>query len=1163
MDTSKLKKFAPEARRMLMGQVASKMKSVLAEGSAASRENPQAVKELRGQTAAHGEDQVIEQVAYTWFNRFSALRFMDANGYNGIGIVSPAEGQTRPEILAEAAAGHIDEEIPSAIRQKVAALLDGRTPSRDPQAEAYRFLLVAVCNQWHGAMPFMFEKIADYTELLMPEDLLSADSVLARMREVMTQNACKDVEILGWLYQFYISEKKDQVFAGLKKNQKITPDNIPAATQLFTPHWIVRYLVENSLGRLWMLNRPGSRLLEQMDYYIAPEAPEEDFLRASSPEAIKVCDPACGSGHMLTYAFDLLYAIYEEEGYDPAEIPEKILTHNLYGIEIDERAGALAAFALAMKAAGRRKRFLRRPVQPNVCVLENVAFKDGELVDYITEVGRDLFTSDLRETLGQFSEAKNFGSLIVPKLKDATEAARVIASNQFESNLFLRDVHTRVQTVLRMAGYLTSRYHVVVANPPYMGGKGMNGPLGDFVKLNYADSKSDLMTCFMERTWRLTIDKGYWGMLNIPSWMFISSFKEFRKSLLLRNTFCSLLHLGRGIFGADFGTVVFCLRRGPQMHSERAFFGRLFKESVSVRSPEKIQKIFLSKEFDGYFRSQADFEKIPGNPISYWASVNAVAAFQGQPALSEVSVKRLGLCTGDNEAFLRGWVEVDYKKIGLGRTSNEDFLTSGFSYAPHNKGGESMRWYGNQDLVIKFDQASYDVLAVSCNKLASKGHYFRKCVSWSEIGHYFAVRYYPTGFVFNIKGPSVFADDETLLILLSYFNSGTFKYLLGFVSQSMSFNGGDVEKVPFPTLSADNRAEVLANSASCLAAAQDIYSSQEISWDFKTLPLLSSEHRQPTLAETYAHLRAHLGGMTDEMQRLEEANNRIFIDAYGLQEELTPEVPQEEITLTCNPAYRYGNNKTAVELEELLLADTMREFLSYAVGCMFGRYSIDAPGLILANQGDGIEKYLAKVPNPTFTPDADNVIPVLDGDWFADDITERFRKLLRVTFGEERFAENLAFIDNALGKDIRKYFTRDFYNDHVRRYKKRPVYWLFSSPRGTFNALIYMHRYRPDTVSVVLNGYLREYRTKLEAERRNLEALSISLDASQSERTNALKEIQRLGPMIDELDEYERETLFPLATQKIEIDLDDGVKANYPKLGAALKPIKGLADAEE
>jgi hypothetical protein len=492
METAKLKKFAQFARRSLLEQASAKLKLVLAENSAARRENPKAVAEIEKQIFgeagkytdnctlttdhSHRRAQLVDRVAYIWFNRFCALRFMDVNRYTRIGVVSPSEGQFQPEILAEAKMGHIDEEmVYDKVRQQIFALLEGSVPSRDPQGEAYRLLVVAACNFFHRAMPFMFQRIDDYTELLMPDDLLSGNSILAYTREAMTPDACEDVEVIGWLYQFYISEKKDEVFDGLKKNKKITPENIPAATQLFTPHWIVRYLVENSLGRLWLLNRPDSKLVEQMDYYIKPEQAETDFLRISKPEEIKICDPACGSGHMLTYAFDLLYAIYEEEGVDPAEIPEKILTNNLYGIEIDERAGELAAFALTMKARAKQRRFFNKGGKPNICVLENVHFDEGELKSYMDFVGRDLFTAPLQTTLRQFEEADNFGSLIRPDVTDVDGMLRILESKNVSGQLFISMTHQKVLQALRQADYLSPKYHVVIANPPYMGGKGMNG----------------------------------------------------------------------------------------------------------------------------------------------------------------------------------------------------------------------------------------------------------------------------------------------------------------------------------------------------------------------------------------------------------------------------------------------------------------------------------------------------------------------------------------------------------------------------------------------------------------------------------------------------------------------------------------------------------------
>ena len=573
MDTSKLKKFAQFARRILREQVSAKLALVLSPNSAARRESPQAVKKLEEAIAqSGGQDPVIERVAYTWFNRFCALRFMDVNRYTRIGVVSPAEGQFQPEILLEAKMGHFDEDmVPPKARQKIADLLAGRAPSHDGQGEAYRLLLVAACNAWHQAMPFLFQRIDDYTELLMPDDLLSGSSILAYTREAMTPDACADVEVIGWLYQFYISEKKDAVFEGLKKNQKITPENIPAATQLFTPHWIVRYLVDNSLGRLWLLNRPASKLAEQMAYYIPPEKPETDFVRINGPQDIKVCDPACGSGHMLTYAFDLLYAMYEEEGFDPTQIPELILTHNLYGIELDERAGELAAFALSMKARARQRRFFNKRIKPNICVLEKVNFERDELDEYMSVTGHDLFTHELRETLQQFSEADNFGSLIRPQLASATDALATLETKDMGGNLFLAETHRKVLTVLRMAEYLSPRYHVVVANPPYMGGKGMNGRLSAWAKENYPSSKSDLFAMFIERGFDLTPKYGYSAMVTMQSWMFLSSYEALRARILSETSIECMAHMANMVMGIAFGTAATVLKKGGSPETRGAY----------------------------------------------------------------------------------------------------------------------------------------------------------------------------------------------------------------------------------------------------------------------------------------------------------------------------------------------------------------------------------------------------------------------------------------------------------------------------------------------------------------------------------------------------------------------------------------------------------------
>ncbi|MBK7364912.1 MAG: BREX-1 system adenine-specific DNA-methyltransferase PglX [Nitrosomonas sp.] len=1172
METTKLKKFAQFARRSLLEQVSTKLKQVLAENSAARRESAEAIKKLDEAINKMSKEQVIERVAYIWFNRFCALRFMDVNRYTRIGVVSPAEGQFQPEILAEAKMGHIDEEmVHDKTRQRIFALLDGKSLSQDPQGEAYRLLVVAACNFWSKAMPFLFQRIDDYTELLIPDDLLSGNSILAYTREAMTPDACKDVEIIGWLYQFYISEKKDEVFDGLKKNKKITPENIPAATQLFTPHWIVRYLVENSLGRLWLLNRPGSKLAEKMNYYIKPEQVGTDFLRIAKPEEIKICDPACGSGHMLTYAFDLLYAIYEEEGYEAADIPEKILAHNLYGIEIDERAGELAAFALTMKARAKQRRFFIKSIKPNICVLENVKFEEAELKEYMDFIGCDLFTAPLQSTLHQFEEADNFGSLIRPELTDVQGILQLLEAKDVSGQLFLSETHKKVLQALRQADYLSPKYHVVIANPPYMGNGGMNGILKVFLKEHYPFGKSDLMTCFMERAMELCLKFGSWGMINLPSWLFLSSFENLRQKLIQKNFIETLVHLGRGVFGSDFGSVAFTVHNCEPNAGHFGVYRRLFDNHVQVRSVEKIREAFLDQSYGKFIVDQNDFLRIPKTPIAYWLSNSLLKTFELTKLGSDIATRE-GMATADNNRFVRNWTEVSQANCVYGCSSEENSASSRGTWFPYNKGGQFRKWYGNNELFVEYKNAGHNIknnVDPETGRIRShnyNGEYaFKEGFTWSALtAGSFSARYSPKGFLFDSKGAKGFSKDP--FIALALLNSVVTREYLKILSPTLDFKVGDILEIPCAKVPSKTRHHELVQE--CIKYSQIDWDNYETSWDFVGPPLLNPEYHQPTLKAAYLKLRTHWREMTLEMQRLEEENNRIFIDAYGLQDKLTPEVPLNEITLTCNPHYRYGNNKSEEELEALLLADTMRELVSYAVGCMFGRYALDKPGLILANQGETIEDYLKQVPEPRFPADDDNVIPMLDGDWFTDDIADRFRKFLRVALGEEHYEDNLKFIETALGKngkprDIRDYFLKDFYNDHVRRYKKRPIYWLFSSPKGNFNALIYMHRYRPDTVSVVLNDYLREFRTKLSAEKNRLEAISISASATQAEKTKALKDVEKLTKMIAEMEEYEREVIYPLATEQVKIDLDDGVKVNYPKFGSALKKIPGLDAGEE
>jgi type II restriction/modification system DNA methylase subunit YeeA len=1164
LDTSRLKKFAQYARRILLEQVGTRLDQVLTEGSLASRNNPKAVSDLKEALKKEPKKELIERVAYTWFNRFCALRFMDINHYNKILIVSPLEGQIQPEILAEAKGGFIDEEIVTKqeTRTKIKGLLDGSITSANAQAEAYSLLLVSVCNYYHSTMPYLFERIDDYTELLLPDDLLSGNSILAYTREALATGTCIDdeeepiVEVIGWLYQYYISERKDQVFAALKKNKKIESYDIPAATQLFTPNWIVRYLVENSLGRLWMLNKPKSKLIEQMPYYIAnDQETQEDYLKINSLEEIRICDPACGSGHMLVYAFDLLYAIYEEEGYEPNEIPSKILTHNLYGIEIDERAGELAAFALTMKARAKYKRFFSKPVQPNICVLENIDFSEDDLASYMNTVGRDLFTAPLLECLRQFKEAKNFGSLIKPAVQDVGDILEILEKKNVSQNVLLYQIHAKVLQALKQADYLSQKYHVVVANPPYMGGKGMNGSLGNFAKKNYPNSKSDMFAMFIERGFELALKNGYSAMVTMQSWMFLSSYEKLRQKLLEKTTLIAMNHMDNMVMSIAFGTAATIWQNSFNRNIQGAFcfteMSDLNDEGIPQDFPSKNErnlKAIRNSNCDYFYHASAeDFKKIPGSPIAYWVSEKQLMCFSQNPQITKYATSSNGIQTGNNDKYVRFWAEIPKNKASI-------------KWFPYSKGGAFRKWFGNLEYIVNWENNGTAIKSEKNHCARGEEFYFQEGITWSDItSGKLSARYLPTGTLFDAAGPSAFfIDKELIYIGLALLNTKFADEWSKIVNPTLHFQSGDFRKLVLaPNFISDSTKKV---SNELISISKKDWDSYENSWDFQSLPLISNKEPSSSLKETYTRLRAEWQSMTDEMKRLEEENNDIFIKAYGLEDELDKEVPLKEITLTCNPYYRYDDKKSPEDLETLLKTDTIKEFISYAVGCMFGRYSLDKPGLILANQGETLADYLKQVPQPSFEPDDDNVIPVLDDNWFSDDISERFRNFLRVSFGGEHYEENLKYIEKSIGKDIRKYFIKDFYNDHIKRYKKRPIYWMFSSTKGSFNVLVYMHRYKPDTVSVILNGYLREYRSKLSSKISQLETVETSADSSQAEKTRAAKQIESMRKIIKELDEYEKDILYPLATQNIELDLDDGVKVNYNKLGKALQKITGLSE---
>ncbi|KYH45390.1 restriction endonuclease [Branchiibius sp. NY16-3462-2] len=1150
METAPLKSFATAARTELIREVGARITAVLAQGSPERVEQPKAVTALeRAIAGAGGGDtgraHVADRVAYTWFNRIIALRFMDANGYTGIGVVSPATDQVgQPEVLAAAKRGQIDTDVVNgSSASTVTGLLNSTRqprPGVDAQAEAYALLLADYCRFWNMAMPFMFEREGDYTELLIPANLLADDSVLSRSVMVLTEDVCQDVEVIGWLYQFYISERKDEVFAGFKKNKKAGADEIPAATQLFTPHWIVRYLVENSLGRLWMLNRPSSGLARQMDYYIAPIDEETDFLEIGKPEDLKVMDPACGSGHMLTYAFDLLYAIYVEEGYAPSEIPGLILANNLYGTEIDPRAGALAAFALTMKASAKRKLFLKNPVEPNVCVLDPISFSSDEL-SYLVTKGGDRHAEEA--FWNQFAEAHTLGSLVRPDATLLPRLAQHLATLDDQGDMYRADAIEWAWKAIRQAEFLARRYSVAVANPPYMGQRNTSNVLQRALRSGYPTSKADLYSAFIERLLELIAVHGYLAMITMQSWMSLTTYENLRSKLLAETELVTLAHLGTGAFdsigGEVVSTVAFVLESGAK--EKLATFIRLTDLGSEALKSAALQSCARGGEESRCFLVAADtFASIPGSPFAYWLPEAARGAFNSLPSLGDIASPRVGMQTSNNAKYLRSWWEVSAAEAS-------EPLSGTSKWISYLKGGPFRRWYGNVELVLHYNGDPAYVLSQNNATILTIDRGLAPKITWTDLtSGDFSARLSPSGSFHDISGHCFYPDGGDMYWVLGYSNSRIFQMYLSTLNSTMHAQVGDVAKIPVPDF---DRAAMAQLALRAVELSRRDFDRSETSMAYERNEILTHFYSGLPLRHTYDALVARWRDEVDELRSVEVAVDTLA-DPDGVSDWFRlPDYPRV-ISLSVNAAYAYprANVHDAASAQ---CADAVSDLVAYAIGCMFGRYSLDEPGLILADQGATLQDYLAKVPSPTFTPDADNVIPIVNGDWFEDDVVGLFRQLLRTAFGDQHFEENLRFVTESLGvKNLRDYFiTRagksKFYDDHVQRYRKRPIYWLFSSPKGSFNALIYMHRYTPSTVSTVLT-YLREYVTKLES------ALQ------QAERAGNAKEGDRLRKILVELNEYEHDTLYPKASENVIIDLDDGVKVNYPKFGAALKKITGL-----
>ena len=1260
MNNSQLKRFAQEARKKLIQQVGAKLDFVITTDSAELREKIQQIKQLQEALTVFSKEQIVEKVAYTWFNRLMALRFMDANDYQplGIRIITPKDGYTTPEMLDEAKRGTINPDL-KVNRQRVYDLLDGRIPSANPQNEAFKELLIAACNHLHSTFPFLFEKIDDYSELLLPDDLTSDFSIVTDVRNGMPVDDCKNVEIIGWLYQFYISEKKDEVFASKAKVKK---EDIPAATQLFTPRWIVEYMVQNTSGKLWLQNRPNSHLREHMPYFIESESLKaEDYLKINSPEEIRLADPASGSGHILVYAFDLFTKIYEEEGYNTADIPKLIIEKNLYGFEIDERAAQLSGLALMMKAREYQRRALRRDIKPNILCYEDltlnaypidkfditfkvkkssaeleklilygyhiaediivsntdnftdedtddkVAVKKNEIlirkgnkpksddiiniktygnneisfyVDEIKDVFRLLsisLTENLYADLLLIKQATNYGSLILPKTgsKEIETTVEQLTQKAKSADIFLSPKIDSLLVALNQLLTLAQKYHCVVANPPYMGDSKYNKSLAEYINLNYKESRLDLMTCFMESGINLTLSFGFLGMINQHSWMFISSYKGLRRKLLESISFNSMLHLGTRTFSEIGGEVVqntaFSLQNATRENNITLYI-RLVDYDSSEKKREATKDIIKNHINQIFFVNQNDFKLIPNYNICYWYSDRVIKNFKNL-SIGDISITKAGIVSGNDSIYLKIWHEINYQEISL---NTERFhISNNIKYSPISKGGGVRKFFGNMDYVINLGRLWDESIINKSVRRGDPNYYFNEGITWTYVcGTVFSFRYCKNS-TFATAAPAIFLDSkERTLYCLGLLNSKVILTLLKGINPTMNLGSGDISRLPF--IEIENNQQIVTLVRQCIEDSELEWKSREIFWYFIQNELIRIKGQD--LEESYDLYQQYWKNKFFQLHQNEEDLNRQFVEIYGLQDELTPDVPLEDITilqdeldrkelvnlnkkLVRNPQTYAVTNYHELELP-FIATEVLEQFISYAVGCMFGRYSLDKEGLILANQGETLQDYLGRIGKTvnecTFLPDDDNIIPILDGEWFEDDIVSRFYTFLKVTFGENNFNKNLAFIEEHIGMDMRRYFTKNFYTDHVQRYKKRPIYWMFSSSKGSFNVLIYMHRYTPDTVSNILNKYLKEFIGKLNSRKEHLE--HIQVHGSPAEKTKAIKESDAIDKILLELHEYERDILYPQATQRIAIDLDDGVLVNYNKFGKAIREVDGLND---
>lgn len=1182
MNKNAIKKFATDARRELISRVSQKALQYGISEKETGNPNDDSVNgyvlsstektqraALIAQINEKGYEQVIEEVAYTWFNRFSALRFMEVNSYlpARVRVFTDVNNAFKPQILDEA----IHLELDGLDMEKVFAYKEA-----NDKDGLYKYLLITQCNALNSVLPGMFQKISDYTELLFPDNILREGSVIQKMIELISEDDWKDqVQIIGWLYQYYNSEKKDDVFAALKKNVKITKENIPAATQLFTPDWIVRYMVENSLGRLWQEGHSDSNIKEDWRYYL-DEAEQEESVKAQldeirseyknlNPEQLRFIDPCMGSGHILVYAFDVFMDIYRMQGYTDREAVRSILENNLYGLEIDDRATQLAYFSIMMKARSYDRRFLTRkdengkPDIPklNICSIQesNAFVGKSHLITSNADVQKIL--DYVFET---FVDAKEYGSILNVEAHDYNSALQAL--DEFESdyeitydNLKLVKQIPIMRNLIMQAKLLSQKYDVVCTNPPYMGGN-YSPKLSDYLKEFYTDTKSDFFSVFMERCMHLTSD--YVSMVTPESWMFLYTYLGLRNRYITNMNCVNSAHLGLKAFECGFGTTAFIFTRKSIQHYKSKFI-RLTDFSMEEK------QINLTKKENQYLCSSDQFKLLPNHIMAYWCCLSFAKKLSEAKPFGEFFELKPGIKTGNNDMFLRLWQEVSYKKTSYSPT-DKDLKSGNHKWYFYNKGGGYHKWYGGYEYVVNFEnnaQSIKSLISKDTYRLRNSENYFIHGILWPLIGSdKFSSRYLPSNVLSDIASNTIHFHNDYHYEAMAFMNCSTFNLILNMINPTVSYPIDSVYKVPYiPANDLSLKSIVKEN----INLAQCDWDSYETSWDFKIHPLVAMKlagayawgDDKPTmrLSSAYNAWKILCEGRFNKLKRNEEELNRIFIEIYGLQDELTPDVADKDITVhrvfdskDDVPESMKGSNYIRTKRDEIV------SFISYAVGCMFGRYSLDVEGLAYAGGEWDDSKYTA------FAADKDNIIPISDDEYFEDDVVGRFVKFVETVYGSETLQENLKFIADALGgkgqpkEVIRSYFLNEFYKDHCKIYQKRPIYWLFDSgKKNGFKCLIYMHRYHPDTIARIRTDYVHEQQARYHTAIADLE--NRIANASTGERVKLNKQLKTLNDQATEIHEYE-EKIHHLADRMISIDLDDGVKVNYAKFQDVLAKIK-------